>query len=90
MRTHVSRSRAFYTTRPYTRSFIFACMLPACNLTRASAPQAPAPHLDGKHVVFGKLTSGMDLLKRIERIGTQSGRPMERVVIADSGELPGR
>ncbi|KAK9845884.1 hypothetical protein WJX81_005114 [Elliptochloris bilobata] len=49
---------------------------------------APAPHLDGKHVVFGKVVSGMDLLRRIERLGTQSGRPTQRVVIAASGELP--
>ena len=52
--------------------------------------QAPAPHLDGKHVVFGKVTRGMDLLQRIQTVGTQSGRPTQRVVIADSGELPER
>ena len=86
----VSRAAEHSTPPGLNRSSVFACMPPAKDLTRTSAPQAPAPHLDGKHVVFGKLTSGMELLKRIERVGTQSGRPMERVVIADSGELPGR
>jgi cyclophilin family peptidyl-prolyl cis-trans isomerase len=52
--------------------------------------QAPAPHLDGKHVVFGKVTSGMDLLHRMERVGTREGRPTVKVTVADSGELPMR
>ena len=52
--------------------------------------QAPAPHLDGKHVVFGKVISGMDLLHSMERVGTRQGRPTVQVTIADSGELPVR
>ena len=44
--------------------------------------------LDGKHVVFGKVEDGMDLVKRIEALGSQSGTPSKTVTIADSGELP--
>ena len=44
--------------------------------------------LDGKHVVFGKVMDGMDLVKRIEALGSQSGTPSKTVTIADSGELP--
>ncbi|GMG98339.1 hypothetical protein Nepgr_000179 [Nepenthes gracilis] len=44
--------------------------------------------LDGKHVVFGKVLSGMDVLYKIEAEGMQSGTPKSKVVIADSGELP--
>ena len=43
--------------------------------------------LDGRHVVFGKVTEGMDLVKKIEANGTQSGTPKKRVEIVDSGEL---
>ncbi|KAJ8609028.1 hypothetical protein CTAYLR_008709 [Chrysophaeum taylorii] len=44
--------------------------------------------LDGKHVVFGKVLEGMDVVKAIERIGSQSGKPKKPVVVEDSGELP--
>eukprot|EP00475_Leptophrys_vorax_P005309 TRINITY_DN13224_c0_g1_i1.p1 TRINITY_DN13224_c0_g1~~TRINITY_DN13224_c0_g1_i1.p1 ORF type:complete len:304 (-),score=74.67 TRINITY_DN13224_c0_g1_i1:73-984(-) len=44
--------------------------------------------LDGKHVVFGKVTDGMDVVKKVEAVGTRSGTPTKSVVIVDSGELP--
>ncbi|KAH7332104.1 hypothetical protein KP509_20G068300 [Ceratopteris richardii] len=44
--------------------------------------------LDGKHVVFGKVISGMDVVYKVEAEGTQSGSPKRKVIIADSGELP--
>ncbi|XP_020093056.1 peptidyl-prolyl cis-trans isomerase CYP20-1-like [Ananas comosus] len=44
--------------------------------------------LDGKHVVFGKVLSGMDVVYKIEAEGRQNGTPKSNVVIADSGELP--
>jgi peptidylprolyl isomerase len=46
------------------------------------------PWLDGRHVVFGKVVDGMDVVKKIEAVGSQSGRPSKKVVIEDSGELP--
>jgi len=45
------------------------------------------PWLDGKHVVFGKVLEGEDLVKQIERVGSASGTPSAKVVISDSGEL---
>lgn len=45
------------------------------------------PWLNGKHVVFGKVTSGMDVLKRIEVKGTDTGRPLAPVTIKDCGAL---
>jgi len=43
--------------------------------------------LDGRHVVFGKVLEGEDVVKRIEEQGTPQGRPKAKVTIADSGEL---
>lgn len=43
--------------------------------------------LDGRHVVFGKVLSGMDVLHKIEAEGSESGSPKRTVVILDSGEL---
>jgi peptidyl-prolyl isomerase F (cyclophilin D) len=45
------------------------------------------PWLDGKHVVFGKVTEGMDVVKRIEGFGSQSGKTSKKIVIADCGQL---
>uniref|UniRef100_A0A803P166 Peptidyl-prolyl cis-trans isomerase n=1 Tax=Cannabis sativa TaxID=3483 RepID=A0A803P166_CANSA len=44
--------------------------------------------LDGHHVVFGKVISGMDIVHKIEAEGRDNGVPKVRVVISDSGELP--
>ncbi|THV51058.1 hypothetical protein BGAL_0125g00140 [Botrytis galanthina] len=43
------------------------------------------PWLNGKHVVFGEVIEGMDLVKKIEALGTRSGTPRARVAIAKSG-----
>jgi len=45
--------------------------------------------LDGRHVVFGKVIDGLDILSTIENTPTgKNDRPTEPIVIADSGELP--
>jgi len=43
--------------------------------------------LDGKHVVFGKVVDGLDVVKKMEEQGTQSGKPKVDVTIADCGQL---
>jgi peptidylprolyl isomerase len=43
--------------------------------------------LDGRHVVFGKVLEGEDIVKNIESVGSSSGKPASRVTIVDSGEL---
>ena len=48
----------------------------------------PTPHLDGKHVVFGRVVAGHRTLHRVERAGSPSGKPSELVRIADCGMMP--
>ncbi|KAI8138122.1 peptidyl prolyl cis-trans isomerase A (II) [Fennellomyces sp. T-0311] len=43
--------------------------------------------LDGKHVVFGRVVEGMDVVKNIEKKGTQTGRTTTEIKIANSGQL---
>ncbi|VVB09621.1 unnamed protein product [Arabis nemorensis] len=43
--------------------------------------------LDGKHVVFGQVVEGLDVVKAIEKVGSSSGKPSKPVVIADCGQL---
>ena len=43
--------------------------------------------LDGKHVVFGKVVEGLDVVTAVERVGSDSGRTSVRVEITNSGQL---
>lgn len=43
--------------------------------------------LDGKHVVFGKVVDGMDVLKQMEGQGSSSGQTRSPVAISDCGQL---
>lgn len=48
----------------------------------------PTSHLDGKHVVFGKLVGGLDVLDRLEGVETkEQDRPIEDIRIVDCGLL---
>jgi cyclophilin family peptidyl-prolyl cis-trans isomerase len=44
---------------------------------------APTPWLDGRHVVFGKVTSGMDVVEAMEEQGSRQGRTKSEVMMSD-------
>ncbi|XP_054609976.1 peptidyl-prolyl cis-trans isomerase F, mitochondrial [Dunckerocampus dactyliophorus] len=43
--------------------------------------------LDGRHVVFGSVKEGMDVVKKVESFGSRSGRTSKKITITDCGEL---
>ncbi len=45
------------------------------------------PHLDGRHVVFGRVVEGLDVVKKIEAVGSQSGTPRQPVTITACGTV---
>jgi len=45
------------------------------------------PWLDGKHVVFGKVVDGMDVVKKVEAMGSRNGETKAKIVVADCGEV---
>ena len=48
---------------------------------------AATPHLDGKHVVFGQVVRGYDVVKKIEAVGSRSGQTSAKVTISDCGKV---
>jgi peptidyl-prolyl isomerase D len=59
---------------------------PGTNGSQFFVTTVPTPHLDGKHVVFGRLRSNKGLVRRIENLPTDAGdKPEEPVVIAAAG-----
>eukprot|EP01066_Platyproteum_vivax_P012321 Platyproteum_vivax@DN559_c0_g1_i1.p1 len=47
----------------------------------------PCPWLDGKHVVFGEVVEGLDIVSKVEGVGSQDGSTKGDVRIADCGQL---
>ncbi|CAH9068318.1 unnamed protein product [Cuscuta europaea] len=43
--------------------------------------------LDGKHVVFGQVVDGLDVIKKVEKVGKPDGKTSKPVTITDCGQL---
>ena len=44
-------------------------------------------NIDGKHVVFGSISKGMELVRYIESLGSSTGRTTQKITIIDCGQL---
>jgi len=60
---------------------------PGTNGSQFFVTTVKTPWLDGKHVVFGEVMEGMDLVSKIEGKGSQSGTPSTEIEIHDSGRF---
>ena len=47
----------------------------------------PCSWLDGKHVVFGRCVNGLEVLDKLEAVGSGSGKTTKPCIIADCGQL---
>merc|ERR1712146_748097 len=60
---------------------------PGTNGSQFFITTVETPWLDGKHVVFGKVTDGFRTIKECEMVGSSNGQTYQPVVIEDCGEL---
>ncbi|MET7274363.1 peptidylprolyl isomerase [Streptomyces flaveolus] len=72
-------------TGPYLLSMANAG--PNTNGSQFFITTVATPWLDGKHVVFGKVVEGTDVVKTIEGHGSQSGRTSATITVRDSGKI---
>ena len=60
---------------------------PATNSSQFFITTVPTPHLDGKHVVFGKVLKGKGVVRNLEFLEVNNDKPLQDAVISNCGEL---
>lgn len=60
---------------------------PNTNNSQFMITTRPTPELDGRHTVFGEVTENMDLVRKIEAVGSSSGATSAVVTITECGQL---
>ncbi|KAJ3140435.1 hypothetical protein HK100_009633 [Physocladia obscura] len=76
--------------RKHNEPYLLSCANSGPNTNRSQffITSKPVPHLDGKHVVFGRLVSGMDIFRALETVPTDSkDKPLDPIVVMHCGEL---
>lgn len=48
---------------------------------------AKSPHLDGKHVVFGRIVEGFDVVDAMNTVSAKREAPVKAIVIEECGEM---
>ncbi|CAJ1456062.1 unnamed protein product [Effrenium voratum] len=61
---------------------------PDTNASQFFITTARMHHLDGKHVVFGRVLDGQEVVRVVEKCGSPSGKPIALCVITNCGQCP--
>jgi cyclophilin family peptidyl-prolyl cis-trans isomerase len=86
----VRRLRGEFSSRQHVRGVL--------SMARADDPDSattsffivfgPAPHLDGRYTIFGRVIDGFDVLDRIEKIPREGERPLQRIELIEAAIKP--